>query len=96
MPTIAHFHYHSRTKILDEAHVVVRAKAYSAVRVKNIGETAGLTNSSFFHHFATPKDLAPSAACFDHLRRCLELLFTCDRSTELAQPQPRIRTAEEV
>jgi TetR/AcrR family transcriptional regulator, transcriptional repressor for nem operon len=54
--------HESRTKILDAALDVFRAKGYTATRVEDICATAGLTKGSFFHHFKTKEDLAIAAA----------------------------------
>jgi TetR/AcrR family transcriptional repressor of nem operon len=52
----------SRTKLLQAALYVIRAKGYTAARVEDVCEVAGLTKGSFFHHFATKEDLAIAAA----------------------------------
>jgi TetR/AcrR family transcriptional repressor of nem operon len=54
--------HESKTKLLDAAFHVVRAKGYSATRVEDICEAAGLTKGSFFHHFISKQDLALAAA----------------------------------
>ncbi len=52
----------SKTKFLDAALQVIRAKGYNATRVEDICEAAGLTKGSFFHHFCSKEDLALAAA----------------------------------
>ena len=52
----------SRTKILDAALEVIRAKGYNATTVDDLCEAAGLTKGSFFHHFDTKEGLALAAA----------------------------------
>ena len=52
----------SKTKLLDAALHVIRAKGYSATRVEDICDAAGLTKGSFFHHFKSKEDLALAAA----------------------------------
>lgn len=59
MTTIQH---ESRTKLLDAALDVFRAKGYAATRVEDICAAAGLTKGSFFHHFKTKDELAIAAA----------------------------------
>jgi TetR/AcrR family transcriptional repressor of nem operon len=54
----------SKTKILGAALQVIRAKGYSATRVEDVCEAAGLTKGSFFHHFKSKEDLAVEAAAF--------------------------------
>jgi TetR/AcrR family transcriptional repressor of nem operon len=54
--------HESRTKLLDAALDVFRAKGYTATRVEDICAAAGLTKGSFFHHFKTKDELAIAAA----------------------------------
>lgn len=51
----------SRTRLLDAALTVVRAKGYTATRIEDICAAAGLTKGSFFHHFRSKDDLALAA-----------------------------------
>jgi TetR/AcrR family transcriptional repressor of nem operon len=50
--------HESKTRLLDAALHVIRAKGYTATRIEDICEQAGLTKGSFFHHFDSKKDLA--------------------------------------
>lgn len=52
----------SKTRILNAALQVIRAKGYSATRIEDVCEAAGLTKGSFFHHFSTKEELAVAAA----------------------------------
>ena len=54
--------HESKTKFLDAALHVFRSKGYTATRIEDICETAGLTKGSFFHHFDTKESLALAAA----------------------------------
>ncbi len=54
--------HESKTKLLDAALRVIRAKGYSATRVEDVCEAAGLTKGSFFHHFDSKEALALAAA----------------------------------
>jgi TetR/AcrR family transcriptional repressor of nem operon len=54
--------HESKTKFLSAALQIIRAKGYSATRVEDICEAAGLTKGSFFHHFSSKEDLALAAA----------------------------------
>jgi TetR/AcrR family transcriptional repressor of nem operon len=52
----------SRTKILDAALQVIRAKGYAATTIDDLCAAAGLTKGGFFHHFKGKEDLAIAAA----------------------------------
>jgi TetR/AcrR family transcriptional repressor of nem operon len=54
--------HESKTKLLEAALHVIRAKGYSATRIEDICEVAGLTKGSFFHHFSSKEELALAAA----------------------------------
>ena len=59
---ITEIQHESKTKFLDAALHVIRAKGYAATRVEDACEAAGLTKGSFFHHFKSKEDLALAAA----------------------------------
>ena len=48
----------SKTKLLDAALQVIRAKGYGAARIEDVCDAAGLTKGSFFHHFKSKDELA--------------------------------------
>jgi TetR/AcrR family transcriptional repressor of nem operon len=54
--------HESKTRLLEAALHVIRAKGYTATRIEDICEAAGLTKGSFFHHFKSKEDLALEAA----------------------------------
>jgi TetR/AcrR family transcriptional repressor of nem operon len=54
--------HQSKTRLLDAALHVIRAKGYNATRIEDICESAGLTKGSFFHHFDSKEALALAAA----------------------------------
>jgi TetR/AcrR family transcriptional repressor of nem operon len=54
--------HESKTKLLKAALKVIRAKGYTATRVEDVCEAAGLTKGSFFHHFESKEALALAAA----------------------------------
>jgi TetR/AcrR family transcriptional repressor of nem operon len=56
--------HESKTKLLDAALHVIRAKGYTATRIEDICEAAGLTKGSFFHHFKSKEDLALASAAY--------------------------------
>ncbi len=52
----------ARTRLLEAALSVIRAKGYSATSVDDLCRAAGVTKGAFFHHFKTKDDLAVAAA----------------------------------
>ena len=52
----------TRSKLLEAAFAVIRAKGYAATPVDDICVQAGLSKGAFFHHFKTKEDLAVAAA----------------------------------
>jgi TetR/AcrR family transcriptional repressor of nem operon len=54
----------SRTRLLDAALKVIRTKGYSATRVEDVCEAAGLSKGSFFHYFDSKEALAVAAAAY--------------------------------
>ena len=60
--TIAEERHESKTRFLQAAIRVIRVKGYTAARVEDVCEAAGLTKGSFFHHFDSKEELALAAA----------------------------------
>ncbi|HTW44342.1 MAG TPA: TetR/AcrR family transcriptional regulator [Acidobacteriaceae bacterium] len=54
--------HESKTRFLQAALQVIRAKGYTATTVEDVCEAAGLTKGSFFHHFDSKEELALAAA----------------------------------
>ena len=54
--------HESKTRLLNAAVDVIRAKGYSATRIEDVCEAADLTKGSFFHHFDSKEALALAAA----------------------------------
>jgi TetR/AcrR family transcriptional repressor of nem operon len=52
----------ARTKLLDAALGMIRAKGYAATSVDDLCQAAGVTKGAFFHHFRSKEDLAVAAA----------------------------------
>jgi TetR/AcrR family transcriptional repressor of nem operon len=51
----------TRSKLLDAARDVIRAKGYTATTVDDICAAAGVTKGAFFHHFASKEELGIAA-----------------------------------
>jgi TetR/AcrR family transcriptional regulator, transcriptional repressor for nem operon len=60
--TIATERHESKTRFLQAALQVIRAKGYTATTVDDVCEAAGLTKGSFFHHFDSKEELGVAAA----------------------------------
>jgi TetR/AcrR family transcriptional regulator, transcriptional repressor for nem operon len=67
--------HESKTKILDAALHVIRAKGYTATRVEDICDAAGLTKGGFFHHFKSKEEMAVAAA--QYFSDMADGLFAC-------------------
>lgn len=78
----------SRTRLLDAAMLVIRAKGYAATTVDDICEAAGLTKGSFFHHFETKEALALAAA--EHFAGMARSLFEAAPYHAPADPRDRV------
>ena len=80
--------HESKVKILNAAVHVIRAKGYSATRIEDICEAAGLTKGSFFHHFDSKEALALAAA--DYWIELSYALFASAPYRALADPLDRL------
>lgn len=80
--------HESQTRLLDAALHVIRAKGYSATRVEDICQEAGLSKGSFFHHFATKEELALAAA--EHFSAMAESIFSVAPYRHLPDPLERL------
>ncbi|HMJ12607.1 MAG TPA: TetR/AcrR family transcriptional regulator [Polyangiaceae bacterium] len=80
--------HESKLKFLDAALHVIRAKGYSATRIDDVCEAAGLTKGSFFHHFESKEELALAAA--DHFVAGAGRLFASAAYQELGDPLERL------
>jgi TetR/AcrR family transcriptional repressor of nem operon len=79
---------HVKTKLLDAAVGVIRAKGYSGTTVDDICQCAGVTKGGFFHHFETKEDLAVSAA--EHFSSNADSLFRAAPYQSLPDPLDRL------
>jgi TetR/AcrR family transcriptional repressor of nem operon len=80
--------HESKTKFLDAAMHVIRIKGYSATRIEDVCEEAGLTKGSFFHHFKSKEELALAAA--EHWDAVTGGLFAAAPFQELSDPVDRV------
>lgn len=80
--------HESKTKILDAAMQVIRAKGYSAATIEDVCQAAGLTKGSFFHHFKSKEELALAAA--RHFAAMADNLFARAPYRALSDPLDRL------
>jgi TetR/AcrR family transcriptional repressor of nem operon len=78
----------SKTRILDAAVRVIRTKGYSATRVEDICDVAGLTKGGFFHHFKSKEELAIAAV--EHFSEKAESQFAHAPYRKLGDPLERL------
>jgi TetR/AcrR family transcriptional repressor of nem operon len=77
----------TRTKLLDAACDVVRAKGYAGTTVDDICQAAGVTKGSFFYHFKSKDELGVAAA--DQFEAMAVTIF--GSAPYQAYPDPRDR-----
>jgi TetR/AcrR family transcriptional repressor of nem operon len=78
----------TRTRLLDAARDVIRAKGYTATTVDDICAAAELSKGSFFHHFASKEELGIAAIeAFDAMAT---ELFATAPYTRLRDPRDRV------
>ena len=80
--------HQSKTRLLDAALRVIRAKGYAATTVDDICHTAGVTKGSFFHHFKSKEELAVAAA--EHFSAMAAELFAAASFHEAKDPLQRV------
>jgi TetR/AcrR family transcriptional regulator, transcriptional repressor for nem operon len=85
---IAEARHESKTKLLQAALQVIRAKGYTATRIEDVCEAAGLTKGSFFHHFDSKEELALAAA--DYWTEGTGAHFASASYHKLADPLERL------
>ena len=78
----------TRTKLLDAARDVIRAKGYSATTVDDICAHAQMSKGSFFHHFASKEQLAIAAA--EQFGAMATSLFAAAAYSSLPDPRDRL------
>ena len=80
--------HESKIRFLDAALHVIRAKGYSATRIEDVCEVAGLTRGSFFYHFESKEALALDAA--DYWIEGTDALFASAPYRDHADPLDRL------
>src|ERR1700729_3566568 len=80
--------HESKNRFLDAPLHAIRTKGYSATRIEDICEAAGLTKGSFFHHFDSKETLALEAA--DYWTEGSEALFASAPFRDHADPLDRL------
>lgn len=78
----------AKTKLLDAALRVIRAKGYAATSVDDLCAEAGVTKGAFFHHFPSKDALAVAAA--NHWSEITTALFEGAPYHAYADPLDRI------
>lgn len=78
----------SRTKLLESALHVIRAKGYAATTVDDVCARAGLTKGSFFHHFKSKDELALGAVA--HFDAMADGIFSNAPYMALEDPRDRL------
>ncbi|WP_211366271.1 TetR/AcrR family transcriptional regulator [Verticiella sediminum] len=78
----------AKSKLLDAALTLIRAKGYAATTVDDLCRAAGVTKGAFFHHFRSKDELAVAAA--DHWSQVTGALFAAAPFHEHADPLDRV------
>ena len=78
----------TRTRLLDAARDVIRAKGYSASTVDDICAAAGVSKGSFFHHFAGKEQLG--IAAMDQFGTMATAIFAAAPYRKLPDPRDRV------
>src|SRR5258708_1460234 len=88
MPATTKSQNSTKTKLLDAALSIIRAKGYSSTTVDDISEATGVTKGGFFHPFKGKEDLAVSAA--GHFSSMADGLFSTAPYRDLPDPLDRL------
>lgn len=78
----------ARTKLLESALSLIRAKGYSATTVDELCADAGVTKGAFFHHFKSKEALGVAAA--NYWSETTSELFACAPYHDHDDPLDRV------
>lgn len=78
----------ARTKLLDAALALIRAKGYAATSIDELCRAAGVTKGAFFHHFRSKEVLGAAAAA--HWSDFIAPLFAAAPYQEHDDPRARV------
>jgi TetR/AcrR family transcriptional repressor of nem operon len=78
----------ARTRLLEAARDVIRAKGFDATSVDDLCEAAAVTKGSFFHHFESKEALGVAAA--DHWTETTSAFFAAAPYHEPEDPLERV------
>ena len=78
----------AKSKLLEAALVVIRAKGYAAATVDEFCASAGVTKGAFFHHFKSKDEFGVAAA--DHWSRVTGEMFAQASYHDHADPLDRV------
>jgi TetR/AcrR family transcriptional repressor of nem operon len=78
----------ARTRLLEAARDVIRAKGYAATTVEDLCREAGVTKGAFFHHFASKEALGVAAA--EHWTETTTALFDGAEYHSVKDPLERV------
>jgi len=88
MESSRHDQLDARTRLLNAALRIIRAKGYADTSVDELCKAAGVTKGAFFHHFKTKEDLALAAA--DHFAAMAAGLFATAPFNQAPDPLDRL------
>jgi TetR/AcrR family transcriptional repressor of nem operon len=78
----------AKTKLLDAALALIRAKGFAATTVDELCAAAGVTKGAFFHHFKSKDELGVAAA--DYWSEITGVLFANAPYHQLTDPLDRV------
>ncbi len=78
----------SKTRLLEAALQVIRARGYTATTIDDICAAAGVTKGSFFHHFKGKLELALAAV--EHWNTVTGALFADAPYQQIEDPRERL------